>query len=829
MKRDGRGMLLVFAVGILAVLGGLAWVTIHALRLEERERRAEAQAKVQESIRLVLWRMDSAISSLIAKEAARPYFEFQPFYGAERAYTRMYDKEFSPGELLVPSPLLRGSGQFIRLHYERRSGGLVESPQVPVGNMRDLAESQLVSSDAVIAAESRLAQLRSLLNMELADASAGDSNIGKDAEEDETRHPSRARLQAGTQVTVSTGEGRFLVNPPEMAQQQRRSWAQSFKEYEARQNIATAAANAPMQSPVLQVEAGRPAETIAVEGTPTGELRFLQTTDDGRDMKKVADVSSTQLAGPSATSEQIDKIRFPDNAGFGRTPDERSSAVRQGTPDQRKQRLTTSTEPAPSEVEKESVKSDVLDAPLMRPTTPGASNVSSRVGTPNREIRGGTPIQNAGTPQEEIPGKIVAPTVGELPPPPSSAVHRVVVDDVRGREDQALHGLSHTIWQNVKQSALDSSSVYAGTPDARTVVLGAFAPRWIPQTGDRTPELVFERTVQSGDSMFVQGLWVDWPSLMEVLVQSASDLLPGATVSPVLDTKTNDPASLGSRLASIPAEITPGAIADAIPRAWSPMRTTLLFTWAGVLAAVGAIAVVLRISMELAERRGQFVSAVTHELRTPLTTFCLYSQMLDDGMVSEPASQREYIGTLRSESTRLAKIVENVLEYARLGKRRAAHDRTDIKATDLVARLEPIFRRRAEQCGLEFRVNSTGPSDAVVNTDVATVERILFNLVDNACKYASSSPIRRIDMQVTISRGVLSIAIKDHGPGVPAHERSRIFRPFFRGERQMDGSVAGLGLGLSLSRGLARELGGDLRLAESTAGAEFVLTVPVSA
>src|SRR5690606_23556726 len=89
-----------------------------------------------------------------------------------------------------------------------------------------------------------------------------------------------------------------------------------------------------------------------------------------------------------------------------------------------------------------------------------------------------------------------------------------------------------------------------------------------------------------------------------------------------------------------------------------------------VLVAVGAIGLVLRASMDLSDRRGRFVSAVTHELRTPLTTFCLYTEMLADGVVAREEARREYLSTLKDESRRLARIVENVLAYARLGEGR---------------------------------------------------------------------------------------------------------------------------------------------------------------
>ncbi|MFA6044282.1 MAG: hypothetical protein WC718_04810, partial [Phycisphaerales bacterium] len=99
-----RGMWLVFVVGALTVAAALAWMTHHTLQLEHAEVEAQRQARFQESVRLVLWRMDSLMTPLIAREAARPYFQYQPFYPAGRPYADMLGSS-RPDDVLVPSPL----------------------------------------------------------------------------------------------------------------------------------------------------------------------------------------------------------------------------------------------------------------------------------------------------------------------------------------------------------------------------------------------------------------------------------------------------------------------------------------------------------------------------------------------------------------------------------------------------------------------------------------------------------------------------------------------------------------------------------------------------
>lgn len=283
-------------------------------------------------------------------------------------------------------------------------------------------------------------------------------------------------------------------------------------------------------------------------------------------------------------------------------------------------------------------------------------------------------------------------------------------------------------------------------------------------------------------------------------------------------------------LAGIPAGLVPGSwLASGAPVV-TPTRITLVVSWIAVLAAVVAIGLVLRASLALSERRGRFVSAVTHELRTPLTTFCLYSQMLADGMVPEGERRHGYLATLKAESQRLAAIVESVLEYARLGARRRAQASPAADATDaaeLLGEIVPALAERAARCGLMLQANLNHLNGARLRADRASVERILTNLMENACKYAAGADDRRLLLRARRRDHRVEVRLRDFGPGVPRAERRRIFSPFVRAARDADAAKPGLGLGLALSRWLARAADGDLRLARTRgSGAEFVLILP---
>jgi signal transduction histidine kinase len=200
--------------------------------------------------------------------------------------------------------------------------------------------------------------------------------------------------------------------------------------------------------------------------------------------------------------------------------------------------------------------------------------------------------------------------------------------------------------------------------------------------------------------------------------------------------------------------------------------------------------------------------------------------MLDEGMVSNPDSQRHYLKTLRAEADRLGHLVENVLAFARLERGRWGENREVVAPSELFDRLAPRLALQAHQAGMELVV---GPADFPVKVcvDLSVVDQILSNLVDNAIKYAGRATDRRVHLEVRSAGRWLTLSVRDHGPGLAPQATRRLFRPFSKSAHDAAGSAPGVGLGLALSRRLARALGGDLRLSRNDPlGACFALTIP---
>jgi signal transduction histidine kinase len=356
------------------------------------------------------------------------------------------------------------------------------------------------------------------------------------------------------------------------------------------------------------------------------------------------------------------------------------------------------------------------------------------------------------------------------------------------------------------------------SPPPLRVVEGVSRPLWV---GDR---LLLARRVQTGDRTIVQGCWLDWPRLRQRLLDEVADLLPAAGLTPV---SAAEPIKLSRLLATLPVQLSV-KVPEPPPVGWTPIRVSLAIAWMCLLVTALTAAFTLHGVVALSERRGAFVSAVTHELRTPLTTFRMYAEMLAEGMVTSSQQRQRYLQTLRIEADRLAHLVENVLQYARLERGRPGQRREEVSLGELVDHCQHRLAERAAQAEMQLVVEIDEETrGTTLATDAAAVEQIVFNLVDNASKYAAQASDKRIHLALAAQPKWVTIAVRDHGPGISRAGRKKLFRPFSKSVHEAASTAPGVGLGLALSKRLAAELGGKLEL-ESPAGggAAFVLTLP---
>ncbi|HER19576.1 MAG TPA: HAMP domain-containing histidine kinase, partial [Chromatiales bacterium] len=219
------------------------------------------------------------------------------------------------------------------------------------------------------------------------------------------------------------------------------------------------------------------------------------------------------------------------------------------------------------------------------------------------------------------------------------------------------------------------------------------------------------------------------------------------------------------------------------------------------------------LALRFAERRSNFAAAVSHELKTPLTAIRMYGEMLRDDVVPSEAKRQEYYRHITSESERLSRLINNVLEFAKLekGNRRGRSVRAPVAAT--LAEVVEMMRPHAAEQGYEL-VLDVAPDLPAVRHEPDAFAQVLWNLIDNAVKYARGTGNPRIVVSArrdpSDDRRVV-VAVRDHGPGVESRHLREIFSPFYRGENELTRTATGAGLGLALVRSLAERMGAAVR------------------
>ncbi len=343
-------------------------------------------------------------------------------------------------------------------------------------------------------------------------------------------------------------------------------------------------------------------------------------------------------------------------------------------------------------------------------------------------------------------------------------------------------------------------------------------PHWI------NGNLFLLREVTQNSRKSIQGVWLDWSVLRKRLLKNIRDLLPRARLEAV----EAHPEKYPTALASIPAVLVPGSIDVILPTGLHPIRISLYIAWICFFAGAGAACILVIGIVSLSERRAEFVSSVTHELRTPLTTFKMYTEMLFNNMLPTAEQRKNYLQTLSVQADRLVHLIENVLAFARLERNRVGSEIESVRIGVLVDDTVEHVSERARLADMEIVVEIQEDPETMLRTDRSAVQHILYNLVDNACKYAAKATDRRIHIEVMKSKGKwIDIRVRDHGPGISREIQKKMFKAFSKSAAAAAGKVPGVGLGLAISLRLARKSGGQLSYQQDPGGgACFILRLP---
>lgn len=250
--------------------------------------------------------------------------------------------------------------------------------------------------------------------------------------------------------------------------------------------------------------------------------------------------------------------------------------------------------------------------------------------------------------------------------------------------------------------------------------------------------------------------------------------------------------------------------------------------WSTLVLAVvlvGGCFMLLRLGqrqLALARQRQDFVSAVSHELKTPLTSIRMYGEMLREGWADEQ-KRKTYYDFIFHEAERLTRLINNVLQLARMSRNEQAANLSPVTVSDALAELKPRLESQLEPSGFELEISGAAEVDGQsIRIDIDWFLQIFINLVDNAVKFSANASTKRVDIEYRQLRdGRLQFSVRDFGPGIAPDQMKKIFRLFYRSENELTRETVGTGIGLALVQQLASAMQAEVDVVNCEPGAEF--------
>jgi len=234
-----------------------------------------------------------------------------------------------------------------------------------------------------------------------------------------------------------------------------------------------------------------------------------------------------------------------------------------------------------------------------------------------------------------------------------------------------------------------------------------------------------------------------------------------------------------------------------------------------------------RVELETANRaKSDFLATMSHELRTPLNAIAGYADLLLTGVRGElTAPQRSDIERMKRSGQHLLGLINDILNFAKLEAGQVQFHISDVRVAPLLQSLEELVRPQVDAKSLSYE-QELSVGDLGIRGDAEKLRQVLLNLVTNAVKF--TDPGGRVVVECEADESRVTIRVRDTGRGIPEAHLTRIFDPFIQIDReQIPRSQQGVGLGLSISRDLARGMGGSLSATSSVGeGSTFTLNLP---
>lgn len=224
-------------------------------------------------------------------------------------------------------------------------------------------------------------------------------------------------------------------------------------------------------------------------------------------------------------------------------------------------------------------------------------------------------------------------------------------------------------------------------------------------------------------------------------------------------------------------------------------------------------------ALRLARQQVSFVGQVSHEFKTPLTNITLYSEMLKEQLEEEPQPITTYLDVITSESKRLTRLVQNVLNFNKPAKLNIK----PVNLTQLIQQIYSTFKPVLASKSLQLNLILDQEEPCVLNTDEDSIMQIINNFLSNAEKYAASG--NKVDLLFNKNNQQIIITVRDYGNGIPNYLLKQIFKPFYRIKSSITEGVSGTGIGLTIASQLAEQLHGSIKVINCNPGIAFSLVL----
>jgi signal transduction histidine kinase len=229
---------------------------------------------------------------------------------------------------------------------------------------------------------------------------------------------------------------------------------------------------------------------------------------------------------------------------------------------------------------------------------------------------------------------------------------------------------------------------------------------------------------------------------------------------------------------------------------------------------------------ELEQARRSLIAAVSHDLRTPITTVRAMVEAINDSVVTDEASVRRYLSLIQSEIQNLSRLVDDLFELTQIDAGAQSWTREPSSLRDLISDTLESMQAQADAKGVALS-GSVGPGVDPVVMNSLKVQRVLYNLVQNAIRHTPSGGRVSVTAQAREGSATAAVEIADSGEGIAPDDLPHIFEPFYRSDQSRARDGSGAGLGLAIARGIIEAHGGKIEaVSEIGQGSLFRFTIP---